>query len=229
MADENAGYQQAASGNPLALEARAEEPDGRRFSPSIGRNKDVVRNVFLQHMPTTGRVLEIASGTGEHGAHIAAEQPGLTWVYSDIDEASLASQAAWKAFAGERATLEGPLTLDVTTADWTASGAPHPVDGVFCANMIHIAPFTAAKGLLSGAGRYLRPGGRLMLYGPFARNGDLAPSNARFSDDLKRRNPDWGVRDLELELLPLAKAAELSLHTVIDMPANNLCVIFEKV
>ena len=228
MADENAGYQQAASGNPLALEARAEEPDGRRFSPSIGRNKDVVRNVFLQHMPTTGTVLEIASGTGEHGAHIAAEHPGLTWVYSDIDEASLASQASWKASTGKNAKLEGPLRLDVTSADWSASGAPHPIDGLFCANMIHIAPFAAAEGLLSGAGRHLRRGGRMMLYGPFARNGDVAPSNARFSEDLKRRNPDWGVRDLEVELLPLAKAARLELHGVIEMPANNLSVIFEK-
>ena len=228
MADENAGYQKSASGKPLALEARGKEPDGRRFSPSIGRNKVVVRSVFLQHMPTTGTALEIASGTGEHGAHIAAEQPGLTWVYSDIDEASLASQAAWKAFAGERAKLEGPLTLDVTTADWTTTGAPHAVDGVFCANMIHIAPFAAAKGLFSGAGRYLRSGGRLMLYGPFARAGVIAPSNASFSSDLKRRNPDWGVRDLEHELLPLAHAAGLSLFTVIEMPANNLSVIFER-
>ncbi|MEL7108620.1 MAG: DUF938 domain-containing protein [Pseudomonadota bacterium] len=227
MSDENASYQKAQSGQPLALEKREMETDGRRFSPSIGRNKDVVREAFLALMPVEGRVLEIASGTGEHGAHITEQATDLSWTYSDIDPDSRASQSAWRAHAAY-GRLNGPLTLDTTEAHWGAAETDAPWDGFFCANMIHIAPFEAAQGLLSGAGRLLRPGGRLMLYGPFARSGEIAPSNARFSEDLKRRDSRWGVRDLDIEILPLAEMAGLQLCAAQQMPANNLSVVFEK-
>lgn len=226
MSDENAAYQKARSGQPLALEQRGLSEDGRRFSPSTGRNKDVVREAFLKLMPRRGRVLEIASGTGEHGAHISDAVPDLSWTYSDIDPASQASQAAWRAHAGHDHLL-GPLTVDTTEPDWGEAEQTAPWDGLFCANMIHIAPFSAAEGLMAGAGRLLRSGGRLMLYGPFARRGGIAPSNARFSEDLKRRDQSWGVRDLDIEILPLAQAAGLSLAEVLEMPANNLSVVFE--
>lgn len=228
MPDENATYPKAPSGKPVALEARSEEADGRRHSPSIARNQDVVREVFLEQMPASGTVLEIASGTGEHGAHIAGALPGLAWQYSDIDAESLASQAAWRLFMGERAHLLEPVFLDVTTPDWSASGARLPADAMFCANMIHIAPLSAAEGLLAGAGRHLASDGRLMLYGPFARAGQIAPSNARFSEDLKRRDESWGVRDLDQDILPRAHTVGLELVDVIEMPANNLSVIFER-
>lgn len=227
MTDENATYQKATSGQPLALEKRDTKEDGRRFSPSIGRNKDVVRDAFLSVMPSQGAILEIASGTGEHGAHITSAATDLSWTYSDIDPASQASQAAWRAHeAHDR--LSGPLTVDTTAEHWGEAETRAPWDGLFCANMIHIAPFGAAIGLINGAGRLLRPGGRLLIYGPFARNGEIAPSNARFSEDLKRRDPTWGVRDLELDILPLAQQAGLEPIKVIDMPANNLSVVFEK-
>ena len=213
---------------PIALETRSQAADGRRFSPSAERNRDVILSVFRTHMPGAGTLLEIASGTGEHGAHIAPDAPLLTWIYSDIDAASLASQAAWAAHLGEDSGLKGPLTLDVTAPNWAPAGVPERLDGMFCANMIHIAPFGAACGLISGAGRLLAPGGKLFLYGPFARNGEIAESNARFSEDLKRRDPSWGVRDLERDILPRAEAAGLVLDQVNEMPANNLSVIFRK-
>jgi hypothetical protein len=227
MTDENAGYQKAQSGQPLALEQRLEEADGRRFSPSIGRNKDVVRATFLDIMPTQGRILEIASGTGEHGAHITALAHDLNWTYSDIDPVSQASQSAWRDHVTHD-RLNGPFTVDTTHADWGDVEKAAPWSGMFCANMIHIAPYAAAEGLIAGAGRLLNSGGRLMLYGPFARAGEIATSNARFSEDLKRRDPRWGVRDLDLEILPLANAAGLRLAMVKDMPANNLSVVLEK-
>lgn len=227
MTDENQTYQKASSGQPLALEARQTSTDGRRFSPSTGRNQDIVRETYLKHMPRAGRVLEIASGTGEHGAHITAGAPELEWTYSDIDAASQASQAAW-ALHVEHGRLRGPLTLDTTQTDWGDAEQIAPWSGLFCANMIHIAPFEAAMGLIAGAGRLLAPNGRLMLYGPFARNGVIAPSNERFRQDLKRRDPSWGVRDLELDILPLATAAELQLAEIVEMPANNLSVVFER-
>ena len=178
-------------------------------------------------MPHIGHVLEIASGTGEHGAHVTAAAPELVWTYSDIDAASQVSQSAWREAVGHD-RLRGPLRVDTTHPVWSDATALAPFDAMFCANMIHIAPFEAAVGLIAGAGRILRGGGRLMLYGPFARNGAIAPSNARFSDDLQRRDPAWGVRDLDRQILPLAEQAGLSLVAVIDMPANNLSVILEK-
>lgn len=227
MTDENAAYQKAKSGQPLALEKRETTDDGRRFSPSIGRNKDIVRDTFLKVMPAQGAILEIASGTGEHGAHITAAAQDLTWTYSDIDPVSQASQAAWRAHESHD-RLNGPLTVDTMAVHWREAENASPWDGMFCANMIHIAPFAAAEGLIAGAGRLLRSGGRLMIYGPFARRGEIAPSNARFSEDLKRRDPSWGVRDLDLEISPLAEQAGLALVKTVDMPANNLSVVFER-
>lgn len=227
VSDENRGYQKAQSGQPLALEARAELEDGRRFSPSIGRNKDVVRETFLQLITRAGHVLEIASGTGEHGAHITEVAPDLVWTYSDIDPASQASQDAWRRFMSHQ-RLRGPLTIDTTAPGWGEAESAAPYDAMFCANMIHIAPFAAAEGLLLGAARVLRSDGQLMIYGPFARDGDIAPSNARFSADLQRRDSSWGVRDLDLDVVPIARAAGLRLAHIAEMPANNLCVVFEK-
>lgn len=213
---------------PVALEERGESGDGRRFSPSTARNRDAVREVFLARMPAKGTLLEIASGTGEHGAHVAPALPGLTWIYSDIDPGSLASQTAWATHLGEESGLTGPLTLDVTLPDWTVAGVPPRLDALYCANMIHIAPFAACEGLFAGAGRHLTTGARLMLYGPFARMGEIAPSNAAFTESLKSRDPAWGVRDLDLDVRPLAEAAGLRLAETVAMPANNLSVIFEK-
>ncbi len=225
MSEENATYPKAVTGTPIALETRAGQGDGRLFSPSIGRNKDAVRDAFLTAMPRVGDILEIASGTGEHGAHITNVAPSLTWTYTDIDPGSLQSQGAWVSHV-DHTRLKGPLELNVMTDHW--GEAERSFDGIFCANMIHIAPFAAAKGLLSGAGRILRSEGRLMVYGPFARNGNIAESNVRFSEDLKRRDQRWGVRDLDLDVVPLAKLAGLKLTNVIEMPANNLSVMFEK-
>ena len=179
-------------------------------------------------MPVEGHILEIASGTGEHGVDFTKRFQSLRWTYSDLDELSLASQAAWVAHTKREGRLSGPLRVDASKAGWGEAERPGACDAIFCANMVHIAPFEAAEGLISGAGRLLASGGRLMLYGPFARAGVIAPSNARFSEDLKRRDESWGVRDLDHEIIPLTDQSGLTLAAVIDMPANNLSVIFEK-
>ena len=214
-----------ADGKPIALEDRPVTDDGRRYSPSISRNRDVIAAVFADAMPNEARVLEVASGTGEHGAHLTDRLPQLRWTYSDIDQESLKSQAAWRAASGHD-RLFGPLALDVTQEGW-ATSLLGQFEGVFCANMIHIAPFEAAVGLFKGAGALLSQGGHLMVYGPFARDGMIAPSNADFDQSLKRRYPSWGVRDLERDIVPLAEDNALRLSSVIEMPANNLSVIFK--
>jgi SAM-dependent methyltransferase len=212
---------------PVALEAREAGEDGRRFSPSVARNREPIRDAFAEHVSREGRVLEIASGTGEHGAFLTEALSGLDWTYSDVDAASRESQKAWVAEATHD-RLHGPLVLDASLADWGAAEAERPWDVVVSINMVHIAPMSAVEGLFAGAGRLLKPGGRLFLYGPFGRDGIMAPSNARFSEDLKRRDMEWGVRDLDMELLPLASLADLILQDIVEMPANNLAVVFER-
>lgn len=210
-----------------ALEDRAIE-GAKLYSPSTARNRDVIRDVFLKTMPQEGRILEIGAGTGEHAVHIAGALPEAIWHTGDPDETARASIAAWVAGAGLD-NLQGPHAIDVTAQGWEAALDDAPYDGIVSINMIHIAPFEAATGLFAGAGRLLGPGGKLFLYGPFARNGaHTAPSNEAFNASLKARDSRWGVRDLEGDILPLAQKNSLSLEEIVEMPANNLSVIFRK-
>ncbi|MFQ5563255.1 MAG: DUF938 domain-containing protein [Parvularculaceae bacterium] len=209
-----------------ALEAR--ESDGARlFSPSAARNRDPIRTVFLDHMPKSGKVLEVGSGSGEHAVHIAAALPLVEWRAGDPDPASRASIAAWIAHAGLE-NLKGPHAIDVTVPHWGVEDDA-PFDALVSINMIHIAPFAAAEGIVAGAGRLLRGGGKLFFYGPFSRNGaHIAESNAAFGRSLKARSPAWGVRDLDRDIVPCARKAGLVLERIVEMPANNLSVIFQK-
>lgn len=210
---------------PTALEDRS--ADGvKLFSPSTARNRDVIRDVFLKHLPTDARVLEVGSGTGEHGVHIACAAPGISWRAGDPDGAARASIAAW-IDSSRLDNLSGPHDLDVSSTWWEAE--PGPFEAVVSINMVHIAPFEAAQGLFAGAGQVLVPGGQLILYGPFARAGvHSAPSNEAFDASLKARDPRWGVRDLEHDIAPLAQEHSLALKEVVEMPANNLTVIFVR-
>jgi SAM-dependent methyltransferase len=211
---------------PIALETRVSDAD-RLMSPSAARNRDIIADAFRAHMPTRGKLLEIASGTGEHAVHIARKLPELEWHPGDPDPASRNSIAAWTAHLG-LINVRPPHAIDTTIDDWGVETLA-PFDGVMSVNMIHIAPFEAAKGLIAGAGRLLRPGGKLFLYGPFSRNGEhTAPSNAEFDVNLKSRDPRWGVRDLENEIIPLATEAGLRFEQAISVPANNFVVLFER-
>ncbi len=212
---------------PVALEARSEEADGRRFSPSVARNRDVICEGLKARLPQPAHVLEIASGTGEHGAFFTDRIASLSWTYSDIDNEGLASQRAWRASAAHQ-RLHGPLPVDASLSHWAAAERPGAWDAVFSANMIHIAPIAAVRGLIAGAGRLLGPDGQLVLYGPFVRHGEMAASNAAFSEALRARNPLWGVRDLDEMIFPLARAAGLVPDHVEAMPANNLMVYFRR-
>lgn len=210
----------------IALEAR-DAAGARLFSPSAARNRDAIRDAFLETMPSDGVVLEVGGGTGEHAIHIAAALPQLLWLTGDPDPASRASIAAWIEET-RLSNVEGPHAVDVTAPRWSVEEGVM-FDGVVSINMIHIAPFEAAEGLFAGAGRILKPGGRLFLYGPFSRNGEhVSASNSAFDASLKSRDGRWGVRDLEHDLLPLAQKHALTLGPVVDMPANNFSVVFRK-
>lgn len=195
----------------------------KRDAPATHRNRDPIAQVLTRFLPRDpGLVLEIASGSGQHGAYFAGLFPHLIWQPSDMDPDNLASIQAWRDDVGHP-NLRPPVWLDVRQ-DWPISQAR----ALFCANMIHIAPFDCTRALMDGAGRVLGPDGLLIVYGPFRVNGaHTAPSNQAFDQDLRARNPQWGVRDLE-EVGGLAQAAGLDHLETVFMPANNLCVVWRR-
>ncbi len=193
-----------------------------RVAPSAARNREPILHVLQQVLPPGGLVLEVASGSGEHARWFSEAMPQLRWQPTDRDPDALASIAAWRAGAGEG--LLAPLPLDAASQDWPVSRA----DAVVSVNMIHIAPWAAAEGLLAGAGRVLPPGAPLVLYGPF-REGDapLAPGNAAFDADLRARNPAWGLREVAA-VAELGRRHGLALEQRIPMPANNLVLVLRR-
>ncbi|OLL29026.1 SAM-dependent methyltransferase [Burkholderia sp. SRS-W-2-2016] len=197
--------------------------DARQHSPSAERNREPILAVLRDALPASGRVLEIASGTGEHAVCFAGALPGLDWQPSDADPDARASIAAWTAHAG-LANLRAPLALDVHQPDWGVDA----LDAVVCINMIHISPWSAAQALFDGAGRRLVDGGVLFLYGPYKRGGvHTAPSNEAFEQWLKSRDEQWGVRDMEA-VVALGETAGLVCEQVVAMPANNFSLVFRK-
>ncbi|HZO46081.1 MAG TPA: DUF938 domain-containing protein [Xanthobacteraceae bacterium] len=193
------------------------------LSPAVARNRDPILAVLRRVLPNRGTVLEIASGTGEHAAYFAAQLPRLLWQPSDVDPEALASIEAHRATANAP-NLRAPVTLDVTAPAWPVTQA----DAVVSMNMIHISPWTAAQGLMAGAGRLLAAGAPLYLYGPFKENGEhTAPSNAAFDASLRARDPQWGVRDLG-DVRALAAAHGFDFVERVAMPANNLSLVFRR-
>ena len=200
--------------------------DRAQVAPAAARNQAPILEVLRRVLPPEGLVLEIGSGTGQHAAAFAAACPGLTWQPSDPDPMARASIAAWAEESG-LANLRPPLEIDVCRPDWPGLIAG-PVAAVLSINMIHIAPWAACEGLVRGAGRLLRAGGLLYLYGPFRRDGaHTAPSNAAFDRSLRAQDPAWGVRDLEA-VAACAEANGLLLSETVAMPANNLSAIFTR-
>ena len=199
-------------------------PPGARASPSTARNRDPILAVLRAHLPPAGLVVEVAAGAGEHAVHMAAALPGLSWLPTDADDGALASIAAWRAHAG-LPNLLAPLRLDAAEPDhWPVTRA----DALVAINMIHISPWSAAQGLVTGAGRLLPPGGVLALYGPYTEAGvETAPSNLAFDADLRRRNPAWGLRDVA-EVTALAAGHGFTLAARVAMPANNLSLVFRR-
>jgi hypothetical protein len=191
----------------------------RRHAPATLRNREAIADVLATVLPTTGTVLEVASGSGEHCAYFAQRFPTLTWQPSDPEPAARASIAIWcDSFENIRPALD----LDAGSSDWPVVGAA----AVLCINMVHISPWQATLGLLSGTARLLPSDGPLFLYGPFRRaNCPTAPSNEAFDASLKAREPRWGVRDLD-EVV--AAADGFGLDRVIEMPANNLAVVLRR-
>ena len=211
---------------PVVVEDRNRAAGARQYSPSAARNRGPILEVLTRVLQKKGIVLEIGSGTGEHVVCFAKALPSLVWLPSDPDAASRASIEAWIATEG-LANVRAPVALDVRRGIWGVE-EDAPFDAMISLNMVHIAPWEAALGLVAGAGRLLGPGGILFFYGPFMLSGrHTAASNAAFDADLKRRDPYWGVRDVD-ELVSAAAPYGLELREVVNMPANNLSLVFVK-
>ncbi|EFI52952.1 DUF938 domain-containing protein [Afipia sp. 1NLS2] len=191
--------------------------------PATQRNRDAILEVLRGVLPPSGLVLEIASGSGEHIVHFANAMPGLTFQPSDPEDAARLSIAAWTAETG-LSNIRPPLAIDVRRKPWPIAQA----DAMLCINMIHISPWEATQALMRNAGRILSKGAPLYLYGPYRQKDVVtADSNEAFDADLKSRNPQWGLRQLD-DVAALAREAGFSGPAVTPMPANNLSVVFRR-
>ena len=202
-------------------------PDGRLDAPPFHRNHEPIWSALGDFLHGRGgNVLEIGSGTGQHVITYARRTPQLTWWPSDIYDSHLASIAAWRRHAG-LGNVREPQRIDLAEPDWSWSPGGE-LTAMLCCNVLHISPWTVSQNLIAGAGRQLAGDGRLFVYGPFKRGGaHIAPSNAAFDATLKAENPGWGVRDTR-DLAALAAAGGLVLAETIDMPANNLVLVFAR-
>ncbi len=195
--------------------------DVRKHAPATERNRSAIAEVLADVLPVQGLVLEIASGSGEHCGYFAHMLCGHEWQPSDPDATARASIASWTA---GMPNVRAPLELNAAAPDWPIERA----DAVLCINMIHISPWAATLGLMAGAARLLPHGGPLITYGPYRRKGvATAPSNETFDESLRARDPQWGLRSVE-SVTEAAKANGLAFDRLIEMPANNLILVYRK-
>lgn len=192
-------------------------------SAAAERNKDPILTVLESVLPATGSVLEIASGTGQHVCFFAAELPGIRWQPTEPDAPHLGAIETRIRESG-LTNIEAPIALDVHQPRWLVA---MDYDAILCINMLHISPWSATNALCIGAARHLRTGGKLVLYGPYLEQGTAVQSNLDFDATLKRRNQEWGLRDLE-DVTRTAALHGLHRQQIVRMPANNLTVVFSK-
>ena len=199
--------------------------DKRVFFPATERNVKPIGNVLGLLLESVirkqGRVLEIASGSGEHAVQFQRRFDSITWQASDIDQKYIDSIHAWRDFY-HCSDMVDAIRLDATADAWDCTA-----DALVCINMIHIAPWAACLGLVRNSGRILPKGGAMILYGPFRIQGRMAASNEQFDCSLRQQNSGWGVRDLE-HVQKAAWAHGLHLHRLFEMPANNIMIEWIK-
>ena len=194
----------------------------RRSAPAALRNREPIAEVLEDWLPETGLVLEVASGTGEHASYFAERFPSLVWQSSDTHPDALASIRGWREETS-LANLHEPVAIDATSANWPIERA----DAVINFNMAHISPWSASLGLIAGAARLLAPGGGLILYGPWLKDDiETVASNLAFDADLKRRDPEWGLR--RVEDFAAAASDDFDLTQTRPMPANNLMLLLTR-
>jgi len=195
--------------------------DGRCSAPAAERNRGPILDVLKRVLPPQGLVLEIGSGTGQHAVHFAKFLPRLVWQPSDLDPEYRRSVSAWTRHEG-MANVREPVALDVRQRPWPIARA----DAIVCINVVHVSPWAATLALIDGARTVLSERGVLFLYGPYRRAGHAtAPSNEKFDAELRAHDPQWGLREVE-DIAEAAARAGFALCEVVEMPANNLSLVF---
>ncbi len=192
-------------------------------APAAGRNREPVLSVLERVLPQ-GVILEIASGSGEHAVYFAGHLEHVQWQPSDIDASARESVSAWFAEA-QLPNLRAPIKLDVRSLSWPLD---EQVAGIVCINMVHISPWACCQALFAGATRTVSDNGVVYLYGPYRiKDRETAPSNERFDQWLQSQNPAWGLRWLH-EVEQVAESNGFALEEVVNMPANNVSVVFRR-
>ncbi|MEH2228891.1 MAG: DUF938 domain-containing protein [Nostoc sp.] len=207
--------------------------DARKYASATERNRESILEVLLQVLPESGTILEIASGTGEHAVFFASRLRDYLWLPTDVNPQSRASIISWTEH-NVCDNVYAPLELDAKEPVWAVENGEFdglntkPIIAIVNINMIHISPWSACLGLMAGASRILKAGGILYLYGPFKQGGEhTAASNAAFDEYLRTENSEWGVRNLD-DVIAVARAQNLILQQIYQMPANNLSVVFQR-
>ena len=198
-----------------------------QHSPAAERNQGPILAHLLALLGPSGAALEIASGTGQHAAHFAAALPGWTWQPTDQHATHFDSITGWATQAGAQ-NVRMPLRLDVLQNPWPSEGPAFGAtfDLIYCANMLHIAPWACCAGLMQGAARHLAPGGHLVTYGPYLEDGvPTAPGNLSFDASLRAQDASWGIRRIE-DVVSVAAQAGLQLAARHALPANNLLLVW---
>ena len=201
--------------------------DNRLIFPATARNRDSIAAVLCDYIYPDSMVLEIASGSGEHGVFFQKKFPSIIWQTSDPDLVNRKSINSWIKHEGLFSKMHEPLDLDVEMRPWPITKKLKSlIKGIVCINMIHISPWTCTKALFEESKSFLDQNNFLMLYGPFFRKHvQTHQSNLNFDQSLKFQNPLWGLRQLD-EVNKLAIENGFKLDTVIEMPANNLSVFY---
>lgn len=216
----------------FSKETAPQYDDGRLDAPAFHRNRIPILDVVTRFLKDrSGDVIEIGAGTGQHTVEFAKALSNLTWWPSDPNPNHRESIRAWSQQAGlENVRL--PIPLDAAELDWALAKDGRPPEGniaaIVCINVLHIAPWAVAEGLVRGASRYLSKDGTLLIYGPYKKNGiHISASNEEFDAVLRARNPAWGVRDTQ-SIGDLVAIHNLRLAEIVPMPANNLTLILTR-
>lgn len=193
----------------------------RYHAPAADRNSAPILEVLRQVLPAAAHVLELASGSGQHALYFSSRLPGVRWQPSDLSAEAIESIRSYRA-EGDPERFLDPIQVDASAPPWGIQ----ELDAISCINMIHISPWQASVGLFGGGATSLKPGGVVMTYGPYRFSGVFtAESNRAFDQDLKRRNPEWGVRDVD-DLQHVAHRHGFSLESTHSLPANNHALIW---
>ncbi|MDA0820233.1 MAG: DUF938 domain-containing protein [Proteobacteria bacterium] len=196
----------------------------KKYAPATLRNRDAIAAILSVELPTSGTVLEVASGTGEHAVCFASRFPDLIWQPSDPSEEALGSIEAWRDDEGS-VNLRPPLQLDASSDQWPTDQD----DAIVCINMAHISPWEASEGLFAGAARLLKGTAPLILYGPYIEpDVETVPSNLAFDASLKSRDPRWGLRST-VDVDRLASQTGFRRANRYEMPANNLILVYRRI